>query len=305
MSLHLLLNLGMKFFDLSKRIWQWIALLFLAFIWGSSFILMKKGLEVYSHSVVASLRIAITFLFLLPFAVKAFNKIDKKYWKYLIISGFLGNGIPAFLFTKAQTEIASSLSGMLNSLTPIFALIIGAILFKSKPLKTQVIGVLIGLVGATGLILSNGTGIKDSNIFYSLLIVVATICYGFSVNIIKTHLKEIGSIKITSLAFISIGPFALAYLFTTDFINITINNDQSFTAIFYITILAIFGTGLAVILFNMLIKKTTTLFATSVTYLIPIVSILWGIFDGEIINIIQLISVIITLGGIYFINKVR
>ena len=194
---------------------------------------------------------------------------------------------------------------MLNSLTPIFALIIGIILFKLKPTKFQVIGVLIGLLGAAGLIFSNGLHIKDSNIFHAFLIILATICYGSSVNIIKTYLKDVGSVLITSLAFFSIGPFTIIYLFTTDFWQTSLNNEQAYKAIFYIAILAIFGTAIAVILFNMLIKKTSTLFATSVTYLIPLVSILWGMIDGEIINIIQVISVIITLAGIYFINKVR
>ncbi len=293
----------MGFFDLNKKLWQWVILIFLAFIWGSSFILMKKGLEVYPHTIVAALRITITFIFLVPFAIKNIRRVDRKKWKYLIASGFLGNGIPAFLFTKAQTEISSSLSGMLNSLTPIFALIIGVILFKTKTLKTQVLGVFIGLIGAVGLVSSNGIDLNDSNLTYTFYIILATICYAFSVNIIKTYLKEVGSVVITSMAFLSIGPLALSYLFTTDFTEITINNDESLNAILFIALLAIFGTAISVILFNMLIKKTSTLYATSVTYLIPIFAIFWGIIDGEVINMIQLFAIIITLIGVYFINK--
>jgi drug/metabolite transporter (DMT)-like permease len=295
----------MKLIDLNKSLWQWIFLIFLAIIWGSSFILMKKGLEVYSHSVVASLRISIAFLVLLPFTFSSFKQIELKYWKYLIFTGICGNGIPAFLFTLAQTEVSSSLSGMLNSLTPIFALIIGILMFNSKPKKAKSLGVFIGLIGAIGLILSKGISLENSKIFYSLLIVIATICYALSVNVIKAHLKEIDSILITSLSFLSIGPFTIAYLFYTDFIQVSIANPLSYNALIYIVILSVFGTALAIIMFNMLIKTTSTLFATSVTYLIPIVAIIWGLMDGEKINIIQVIIVILALIGVYTINKFK
>ncbi len=293
----------MKFYDLNKNIWQWITLLFLAVIWGSSFILMKKGLVVYSHDVVAALRISLASIVLVPFAIKSFKKVELKDWKYLAFAGIIGNGIPAFLFTFAQTEVSSSLTGMLNSLVPIFSLILGVFLFKSKPLKTQVIGIFIGLVGACGLIFSNGLPTENSNFAFTLLIVLATVCYAVSVNVIKTFLKEIKAIDITALSFVSIGPFTIIYLLTTNFIDVTITNPDSFNALIYIGILAVLGTALAIIVFNMLIKTTTTVFATSVTYLIPIVAIFWGLFDGETLNISQVLSATITLIGIYFINK--
>ena len=293
----------MKIFDLNKKVWQWSTLIFLAVIWGSSFILMKKGLEVYSHNVVGALRIGIASFVLIPFSIKFIKSVDRKNWKFLFFVGLIGNGLPAFLFAYAQTEVSSSLSGMLNCLTPIFTLLIGLSFFKFEPLKYQVIGIIIGIFGAFGLIASNGLTIKDANLNYVLLIVLATICYATSVNIIKSRLKVVSSISITSLSFLCIGPFIIMYLFTTNFTQVTITNPDSAIALLYISILAIFGTALAIILFNMLIKKTSTLFATSVTYLIPIVAIFWGVMDGENINIIQIISVIITLLGIYFINK--
>ncbi|MGB0887981.1 MAG: DMT family transporter [Vicingaceae bacterium] len=293
----------MKFFDLNKNVWQWITLLFLAIIWGSSFILMKKGLVVYSPNIVAALRVSLAFIVLAPFAIKFVKKVKLKDWKYLVFAGVIGNGIPAFLFTFAQTEVASSLTGMLNSLVPIFSLIFGVILFNTKPVKTQVLGIFLGLVGACGLIFSNGLPTENSNFYYTLLIVLATVCYALSVNVIKTYLKEINSIHIAALSFLSIGPFAIIYLLTTNFVAVTINNPASFVALIYISILAILGTALAIIVFNMLIKTTTTIFATSVTYLIPIVAIFWGLFDGETLSINQVISALITLVGIYFINK--
>ena len=294
----------MSFFDLNKKSIQWATLFFLAFIWGSSFILMKRGLEVYNYNEVAALRIGIAFIFLLPFAIKPIKKIEKKYWKYLLMVGFFGNLIPAFLFTKAQTELSSSLAGMLNSLTPIFTLILALLFFKNKIKTPKIIGVVIGLVGTVGLIISSGVSFEKSANVYILYVILATVCYAISVNVIKNHLKEIDAIVITALAFLCIGPWAIAYLFSTHFISTTLNHPQAFYSLLYISVLAIFGTALAVILFNMLIKKTTTLFATSVTYLIPIVAIFWGLFDGETILFTQIISVGIILFGIYFINKI-
>lgn len=297
--------IDLDFFDLNKKSWQWIILLFLAFIWGSSFILMKRGLEVYSYTEVAALRMSISFICLIPFAAKHFKSIERKYWKYLAIVGIFGNGIPAFLFTKAQTGLSSSLTGMLNSLVPLFTLLLGLILFKTQFKANRFIGAFVGLIGAIGLITSNGVDFESSNLSYTFYVVIATSCYAISVNTINTYLKEIGSLKITAISFVFIGPPILAFLFSTNFIPTTINNEVAGIALFYIAILAIFGTVVSVILFNMLIKKTSGVFATSVTYLIPIIAIFWGILDGESINFIQIISILIILIGIYFINKFK
>lgn len=295
----------MNFFDLNKKSWQWIILLFLAFTWGSSFILIKRGLEVYSYFEVAALRMSISFLCLTPFVVKYFKTIERKYWKYLAIVGIFGSGIPAFLFTKAQTGLSSSLTGMLNSLVPLFTLLIGMIIFKIKFKANRFIGAFIGLIGAIGLITSNGIDLNNSNLSYTFYVVAATICYAISVNIINTYLKEISALKITAISFIFIGPPVLIYLFSTNFVTTTVNNEAAAIALFYIAILSIFGTVVSVILFNMLIKKTSGVFATSVTYLIPIIAISWGVLDGESVNYIQIISIIIILIGIYFINKFK
>lgn len=295
----------LSFFDLNKKSWQWIILLFLAFIWGSSFILMKKGLEVYNHNEVAALRMVISFICLIPFAVKHFKTIERKYWKYLAIVGIFGNGIPAFLFTKAQTGLSSSLTGMLNSLVPLFTLLLGVILFKTKFKANRFIGAFIGLIGAIGLITSNGLDLGDAQLSYTFYVVAATMCYAISVNTINKYLKDIGSLKITATSFLFVGPPILLYLFYTDFLPTTINHSASGIALFYIAILAIFGTVISVILFNMLIKQTSGVFATSVTYLIPIIAIFWGILDGETINFIQIFSIVIILIGIYFINKYK
>lgn len=295
----------MKFFDLSKPLWQVLAILLLAFIWGSSFILMKKGLVAYSSSEVAALRMVIAFLCFLPFILYNIKKVDKKYWKYLIIVGLFGNGIPAFLFTKAETGISSSLAGMLNSLVPLFTITLGVLFFKVPTNKLKFIGVFIGLIGAVMLITGNGFNIGESETSYSFYVIAATLYYAISVNTIKKYLQEVNSIVVSSFAFLFIGPPLLIYLFTTDFVYTTFNNPEATTALSYIFILSLFGTAFSLIIFNMLVKQTSALFASTVTYLIPVFAIMWGIFDGELINLIQVLGIVVILVGIYFVNKFK
>lgn len=289
--------------DLSNKIVQWLLLILLGFIWGSSFILMKKGLLIYSHDEVAALRIGISYLVLLPFSIHYLKKIPKKNVKHLLVVGIFGSGIPAFLFTIAETQLSSALAGMLNSLTPFFTLLLGALIFKVTVQKEKTIGVIIGLIGAIVLVTSNGININNNQLSYSFFVVAATICYSISVNTIKKHLQEVHSVAITSISFLFIGIPAIIYLFTTNFVATTASNAGASLAIFYIAILAIFGTALSIIIFNNIIKHTSAVFASTVTYLIPIFAIFWGVVDGEIINFLQIIAIGVILIGIYFINK--
>lgn len=285
------------------KLLNWVLLIALSITWGSSFILMKRGLEVYSHLEVAAIRMVIASLFFIPFAINSFKKVTKKDWLPIIGVGLFGNGIPAFLFTKAQTALTSSLTGMLNSLVPLFTLIIGVLIFSLPTTKIKVIGVFVGLLGAIGLITANGIDFSDSNFSYSFYVVAATICYALSVNIIKKHLININPLTITSLALFSIAFPILFYLFTTDFVTTTINNPKSPIALGYLSILSIVGTALSVWAFNILIKRSSALFAASVTYLIPIVAIFWGFIDGESISIVQILMITVILGGVYLVNK--
>jgi len=286
---------------LEKKFWQWVALFVLALIWGSSFILMKKGLASFSDSQVASIRIFASFLFFFPFFFKNLNLINRKNLKSLLIVGFLGSAIPAFLFTKAQTVIDSSLAGMLNSLTPMFTLIIGWLFYKSTIDIRKIIGILLGLSGAVGLIYK-GSGVFSSIDFHSIFVVLATICYGITANEIKTNLKEMDGAKITMLGFLFTGPFAGVYLLFSKFPDAGIDKNI-YTNLGFVLILALFGTVLALILFNNLIKHTPLLFSVSVTYLIPIIAIMWGVFDGELITLSHTLWIGIILLGVFLINK--
>ena len=281
---------------------HWAILLILAFIWGSSFILMKRGLESFSYSQVASLRLFIAFLFLIPFALPHIRIMFSKKAFYILAVGVIGNGIPAFLFTYAQKGLSSSLSGMLNSLTPLFTLLLGIFIFKTKIKWYNGIGILVGLAGAAGLIVSNGSVGLNGSIYYASYIIVATVMYGTSVNIIKKYLSEVSSVQITSLALMFVGPFAGIYLFSTDFVSVLFDKPQALISLGYVSVLAIIGTALSVIVFNMLIKMTSAIFASSVTYIIPVFAIIWGLFDGEAISVFQVLWISIILLGVYLVN---
>ncbi len=291
--------------DFSKKINQILILCVLGIIWGSSFILMKKALTTYSPIEITLYRIFIVFLVFFPLGIKSFFKIKKKTGFILLLSAIIGSVIPYFLFIKAQTKIDSSLNGILNSITPLFTLLFGVILFKQKTNFRAVIGVLVGLIGATSLIFLSTVGnILSSSILYALLPVVGSACYALNINIIKTYLQDIPALKITSWSFIFIGPIAGFLLFSqTDFTNNLINKDPNYLNFMCINILGILGSGLAFWVFNLLIKETSSVFASSVTYLIPIVAIFWGVIDGEDFGIVQFYLCLVIFCGIYLIKS--
>ncbi len=282
----------------------WSLLIILSLVWGSSFILMKRGLEAFSSDEVAALRISIAFLFLSPLLIKYFKIDFKKYWRGLILMGVFGNLIPAFLFTKAETEISSSLTGMLNALTPLFTIAIGVVWLKINPTKKQTIGILIGLVAAVSLMYFDSNNEPSKNALFGLLVVGATFSYAISVNGIRKYLSDLNSVRATIWAFSIIGPIALIYLFAvSDFTFHLSENANALKSLGYISILAIIGTALSVILFNMLIKQAGAVFASTCTYLIPIVAIGWGLFDGEMVNFIQVASILAIILSVYLLNR--
>lgn len=283
---------------------SWIILIALSVVWGSSFILMKKGLEAFSSDEVAALRIGIAFLFLVPFYIR-FNQINfKKNWKGLVLMGVFGNLIPAFLFTKAETQISSSLTGMLNALTPLFTVLVAFFWFKSRFTGIQLTGILTGMLGAVMLLYFNEGGDVSQNNLYSLLVVAATLCYAISVNGIKHYLSGMSSTEATIGAFTITGPMALIYLFwQTDFVNDMKTSELALSSLGYISVLAIVGSALSVIVYNTLIKQAGTVFASTCTYLIPIVAVFWGLLIGETVNLLQIVGIIIVILSVYLINR--
>jgi drug/metabolite transporter (DMT)-like permease len=262
---------------------------------------MKKGLNSFSYVQVAAIRIFFGFIILLPFAIRSFNKLTVSNAKALAFSGVIGNLIPAFLFTFAETKISSSLAGILNSLSPFFTLVVGVFLFKFRPNLLQSVGIFIGFLGAV-LLVSNGnfSSLNDIN-FYALLVVFATFLYGFNSNIIRYKLVGLNGVEITSLAFMFIGPIAGIILFSTD-LGPAINSPMVWSSLLATLALSLFGSVLSLFVYNNLIHHTSAIFATSVTYIIPVFALMWGILDGESLSGLQSISMLVILTGVYLVN---
>ena len=293
---------------MSKQTISWLLLLLLACIWGSSFILMKKGMfaedgtAIFSSEQVGSLRMLFAALALLPISIGKLKKLSWKNILPLAIVGFCGNFFPAFLFTYAETGISSGLAGMLNSFTPIFTIIIGFLFFKTKLTNKQIIGTVIGTLGIIALVLTGKTASLNGDWDHILAIVLATLLYAISLTTIKNKLSNFNSFEITSLAFLIIFPFSIGGFFLTDTIQTFNSNPMANQGIFYIIILSIVGTALAVVLFNRIIAFSSALFASSVTYFIPMVAVLIGFTFGETINLWQVLSMLIVLSGVIIAN---
>ena len=288
---------------IDSKLGHWIILIMLSIIWGSSFMLIKRGLDAFSYEQVATLRIFIAFIFLTVLGRKFYTNFPtKKLWP-LFLTGFIGNGIPPFLFSKAQTYLDSGIVGILNVLTPLFTIFIGILFYNLKVKIVNYLGIALGIIGTIYLLLPQTEQLDDKTLYYSLIAILGTACYGWSANIIKAHLEELDAIQITTISFSFVGPWAGIYLLCGDFLEIMQRHPKAISSFSYIAILAIMGSALSVIAFNKLIKMTGPLFATSCTYIIPIVAIIWGVSDKEIITIHHIIGFVIILGGIYLVNK--
>lgn len=287
---------------MERTVKNYFSVAILAIIWGSSFILMKKGLEVFNYMQVANARILIAFITLIPLLPKALKSVKRRYFFPILITALLGNGIPAILFAKAQTYLDSSFVGILNSSVPLFTIIIGFLFFKIKPNNANIIGVLVGLLGVLFLTI-NSINTKIMLDKYVFIVILATIFYAVSMNVIKNYLQDFNASSITAIAFLIIGPFSFVYLSNTDFLYQLNSHPSAYKALGYIALLSIFGTSMASIIFNKLLNRSTAIFTSSITYLIPIVAIFWGFLDGEIITINHIVGFIIILCGVYLVNR--
>ncbi|MGD8777516.1 MAG: DMT family transporter [Ignavibacteria bacterium] len=282
-----------------------ILLVTLSFIWGSSFILIKKGLIAFSPVQVGTLRMVFAFFVLLPFAVKNLKTVFAKDWKKIVTLGFIANLIPAILFPIAETGLSSSLTGILNSLTPIFTLIIGTMFYSTGIKSKQALGLIIGFIGSFVLTFVGSGGEFDSFNYYTLYVIAATICYGISGNYVKKHFSNINAVVLTSLTMFSVGTISLVYLLTTNFISVLVSHDYGWMSFIHIFILGALGTAFALILFNRLIQIVSAVFASSVTYLIPIVAVIWGVIDGESLYIFHFLGMMLIISGVYIVNKFK
>tara|TARA_B100000768_G_scaffold114748_1_gene106206 strand:- start:6 stop:881 length:876 start_codon:yes stop_codon:yes gene_type:complete len=283
---------------------KWFFLLLLAITWGSSFILIKKGLLGLSPLQLGSLRTVISALFIFIIGFRSLKTILNHQWKWIIVTGFLGTFFPSFLFAFAETEVDSGIVSILNSLVPLNTVLIGLAIFKITSTKTQVIGVILGFIGASMLIFNSMELHPDQNYLYAGFVVLATVMYASSVNIIKHYLQDVKPIAIATGNFVAIVIPAILVLSYSNFFTIeTFENEAIYKSIGCVAILSLFGTVMAKIIFNSLIQISSPVFASSVAYLMPLVALLWGLIDGEIFGINQGLASLLILLGVYLVNK--
>ena len=285
----------------SKRL-KWVYLITLALIWGSSFILIKKGLVGLTSLQLGSLRIIFAAIFLLLIGFKSLAKIPRVQWKYIALTATLGTFFPAYLFAIAQTQIDSTVSSILNSLTPLNTLIFGILAFGLSFRRAQIFGVIIGLVGTFLLIVNGALHHPEQNYYYAILVLIASFCYAMNVNLIKKYLSDLSPLSISTGNFlVLLFPALLVLIFSGFFEVIAVESVQH--SVLFVLVLGVLGTGIANIIFFKTIQISSPVFATSVTYLIPVVAFGWGLLDNEMLTPVQFLGAFIILFGVYLSAK--
>ncbi|KPH11843.1 DMT family transporter [Chryseobacterium sp. ERMR1:04] len=281
---------------------KWILLTILSLIWGSSFILIKKSLDHFNPFQVGALRVLIAGIVLMPIAISKYKLFPKKQVKWLILAAFTGSFIPMFLFPIAEKEITSSIAGIVNSMMPIFVIIVGALVWKFETTKQQLIGVFISFTGVCILAFGGDDG-AAFKLIPILLLLLATLCYAVSTTTVKSKLMDVSSTVLSAFvfSFVLFIPSLLALSFTGFFSTFSFSKD-TMTGLMFVSLLSIFGTGLAMMMNYRLLKVSTPLFASTVTLLMPIVAIIWGILDGETLTILQFVGASIIIAGLIFLR---
>jgi drug/metabolite transporter (DMT)-like permease len=282
----------------------WSSFLFLTLAWGSSFILVKRGLQAFSPAQVASIRLSVAMLALIGLAVQHVGQIPRARMGYVFLSALLSIFMPAYCFALAQMGISSSIAGVLNALTPSMAFVIGLLFFQQKSNTFKVLGLALGFLGSALLILVNSKGQIALNA-YALFVVVATFGYGINVNIVKRYLHDVKPLHLSTVSVAIAGLFAVTYLLSTNWLTILQTAPKGQSAFLAACTLGLLGTAAAQIFFNRMLQLSSAVFASSITYFIPIVAVMWGIWDGEILTFLHLIGIAMIIGGIVILNRFR
>lgn len=282
---------------------KWFLLIIIAITWGSSFILIKKSLLVFSPYEIGAFRVGISGLLLGYIGFPVLRKMKKKTLFWVALTGFFGNFLPMYLFPIAQTRVSSSMAGILDSLVPVFILVLGYFLFGIKSKWLQVLGAIIGFAGAAILMYFSETTSEESKLGYALLVVLATACYAIAGLIIKEKLQHVPSVQLSGAVFSVWMIPSLIILYLSGFFSDFTANAETWEALGYLSILTVFGTAIAMILYYKLIQKTSAVFASTVTYLLPVVAVIWGLLDGEKFSIWYVIGGLLILWSIYLIRE--
>lgn len=283
---------------------KWILLILLSMIWGSSFILIKKSLEHFNPYQVGALRVLIAGIILMPIAISKYKLFPKKNLKWLLLAAFTGNFIPMFLFPIAETEVSSSIAGIVNSMMPIFVIIVGALVWKFGTTKRQITGTFISFTGVCILAFGGDAESGTFKLIPILLLLLATLCYAVSTTTVKSKLMDISSTVLSAFVFtfVLLLPSVIALTFTGFFSTFSLDKDH-LTGLMFVSLLSIFGTGLAMMMNYRLLKVSSPLFASTVTLLMPIVAIIWGILDGEKLTVLQFVGAGIIIAGLIFLRS--
>lgn len=287
---------------MNQRFAHWGVFILLSLTWGSSFILMKIGLESFTSYQVASLRLVAAGLALLPFLPKALRQTPGKKLPLILLSGVLGNGIPAFLFCLAETEIDSSLAGILNALVPLMALLSGIIIFKSPFKKAQLTGIFVGLAGVVLLFTSKGISTNE-HWYYAFLVILATISYGINISLVHNTLKGFSSLQLGSIAMFFCAILTFPILWFSNFFPQFTQPNAPWRSLSAGLVLGVMGTGIAAVLFFLLIKRAGSVLASMVAYALPLVAVGWGLLAHEPITWVQVLCMGIILLGVYLVNS--
>ncbi len=282
---------------------KWILLIVLSLIWGSSFILIKKSLEHFNPYQVGALRVLIAGIILMPVAVSKYKLFPKKHLKWLLLAAVTGNFIPMFLFPIAETEVSSSIAGIINSMMPIFVIVVGALIWKFETTKQQIIGILISFGGVCLLAFGGDGEGGEFKLIPILLLLLATLCYAISTTTVKSKLMEVSSTVLSAFvfAFVLFLPSAFALTCTGFFSTFSFNQD-TMLGLMFVSLLSVFGTGLAMMMNYRLLKVSSPLFASTVTLLMPVVAIAWGILDGEKLSVLQFVGTVVIIAGLIFLR---
>jgi drug/metabolite transporter (DMT)-like permease len=282
---------------------KWVYLLILSLIWGSSFILIDLAIEGLDSIQVGALRIVFTSLFLFSVGLKKVKLIKRSQWKWIFWTAMAGSLFPVFLFAIAQEQLDSSVAGMLNSMVPLNTVVFGTFFFGIVVSKRQVLGVFIGLIGTLVLIIAGADFNPSQNYWFSAFVFLATIGYGLNVNIIKKYLNDLNALAIVTGNFVIIVIPALLILVYTGFFSDIMQNEAMQIGMGYVIILSLFGTAIAKVIYSRLVQISSPIFASSVTYTMPVVAIFLGLFFGEHLSVYQIIGGVIILFGVYLGNK--
>jgi len=282
---------------------KWILLVVLSLIWGSSFILIKKSLEHFNPYQVGALRVLIAGIILMPVAISKYKLFPKRYLKWLILAAFTGNFIPMFLFPIAETEVSSSIAGIINSMMPIFVIIVGALVWKFETTQRQMVGTFISFTGVCLLAFGGDGDGGQFKLIPILLLLLATLCYAVSTTTVKSRLMEVSSTVLSAFvfSFVLFFPSLIALTFTGFFSTFSLDENH-LTGLMFVSLLSVFGTGLAMMMNYRLLKVSSPLFASTVTLLMPIVAIIWGVLDGEKLSVMQFVGAGIIIAGLIFLR---